>query len=377
MTRALAATFVALSMIGCGDDTASPDGGGDGDPWTAGPDGRTLDANACGAVADEPEPIRCVGAAAAPRVALGLCGDLAADNTLTIEARTERPTDLLLGVDGGARVASPLLVEGGFTALGGLAATNTTDVSSDLRVGGPWTVSSPAHVGGDAFSGAHIEASNTVTIDGTLHTPFAEDVEKVTAGGSLVGEVDVRSALECDEAVDIAALIQSVRNEPGTAGTDRLDGDTLDHIDEPSSVDLGCGNYIVSSIGADNTLDVKIVGGTVLVVEGDLRIAAPMTIEVAAGASLDLAIGGSLLIDNTLTIHAADPASVWVGVVGDVRVAAPLVMDGALVLPDGDIEANNTIDLTGSILARELHVAAPVVVHDGPWVSPTGCVATD
>lgn len=380
MTRSLLLPLLALPLLACGDDGALDDedgGGGGGATWVDGPDGRTFDASACGAVADAPEPIRCNADAAQRRVRLGLCGNLEADNTLDVFSPADRRDDVQLAVDGSSRIAAPLQVAGRYVATGGVTANNTMAVTGVFEVGQGWSVASPATIDGDALVAARIEASNTIRVTGTMQTPFAENAEVVDAGQTVVDDVTVGSALECDEAVDIAKLIASVKAEPGTAGLERLPGDLLEHVDQPSSLDVGCGNYVVTEIGADDTLDIHVVGPTVLVVTGDLRIAAPMLIDIEPGATLDLAIGGSLLVDNTLTIQSADEAAAWVGVAGEVRVAAPLHMSGVLVAPRSELNANNTVDVAGAILAKNLHVAAPIHVDSGPWLTGTGCVGSD
>jgi hypothetical protein len=375
MTRAVLVSLLAIPLVACGDDASEDGGGGRAPTWVDTPDGRTLDASACTATADVPEPIRCAGEPTGPRVAVGVCGELDANNTLDVAPRTEREGDTHLAVDGATTIAAPLHVGGRWVALGVVTANNTTDVAGTFEVAQAWNVSSPAHVGGDAFVAAEIETSNAITIDGTIHTPFPENVALVTATSSDVGEVSVTSAIACDEAVDVAALVASLLAEPGTAASDRLPSDLLANIDEPSTLELGCASYVISSIGADNTFDLEVTGNAVVAIAGDLRIAAPMTIRVAPDATLDLAIGGNLHVDNTLTIEAqGDPTSVWIGVAGEVRVAAPLVMDGVLVAPRSDLSANNTVTVDGALLVGNLRIAAPVKVNDGAWLSGAGCV---
>jgi hypothetical protein len=47
------------------------------------------------------------------------------------------------------------------------------------------------------------------------------------------------------------------------------------------------------------------------------------------------------------------------------------------VAPQSDVAADNTLEVHGALLAHDLRVASPVVVHDGPSLSPTGCVLVD
>lgn len=362
--RALAPLLMLLAVACSADD----------DPlWEIGDDGhRNLDASACDASFDAPEALRCSAPASAARVALGLCGDLEADNTLRVDMRsydTDRaPTEL--AVDGTARIASPLDVGGRFVVLGDLTSTNTIDVSRDLACGSDWSVSSPAKIQGDAFIEGKISASNTVQITNTLHIPSADGLDSVTAGMVSVEPIDVTTALDCAGAIDIGELVA----ERSRTGASSLRDDALENVDQPSELTLGCGEYVVSGIQANNTLTIRVVGPSTLVVRGDVRIASPVVIEVDRGATFDWLIGGSLQVDNTLTIRSlGGPYATWVGVAGNLRVASPMELEGRLVMPRGDITADNTLDVRGALLARNLRVASPVHVLDGGWLSPTGC----
>ena len=362
----------SFMLLGCG--AGDPfDGLGGNDDGDGSPGGH-IDASRCGDVDPSPERPRCVAPSGSPRVAVGLCGDLDADNTLTVETRASDDVSIFLAVDGSSRTASPIRVGGDWEAAGGLTSTNTSEVGGTLRVGADWAVSSPAHVAGDAFVVGSLAASNTVSIDGALHVSSSSNLDNVTAGQVVEEQVAFPSTLDCADAPDVKALVD------GAVGRDDggLSRHALENVTIPTDLTLGCGTYVLSSLEANNTLAIHVVGPTVLVVQGDFHVASPVSIDVDDDATLDLAIGGSLAIDNTLSIRAlGDPSSVWVGVDAGIRVAAPFDLDGYLVAPDANLDANNTFDLEGSMLVRSLHVASPVVVHDGAWLSPDGCTSVE
>lgn len=326
---------------------------------------RSLDASRCDG-RPAPTSLRCV----APRggaVALGLCGDLVADNTLTIEERDAAATEL--AVDGAVRIASPLHVAGDLWAIGDIDSPNTLDVQT-LATAGTWRVASPAHVRGDAHVAESVVATNSVTIDGTLFVGASDALANVTAGAVVDGAVRVPSALACAEAVSIDALVTS-------AGPGVVPSDLLSPVDAPSELTLGCGTYVLDAMDVNAPLDIHVVGPTVLVIRGDVRIASPTSIDVAPGATLDVVVGGAVAVDNTLDVSAASDDAVWIGVGDGLRVASPMHLTGVLAMPDADIAGDNTLEVWGAVMARDLRVASPMVVHDGASLAADGCLVTE
>lgn len=108
-----------------------------------------------------------------------------------------------------------------------------------------------------------------------------------------------------------------------------------------------------------------------IVVDGDVRIAAPTNIVLSPGATLDFAISGSLSVDNTLSISGGDT---WLGVGGKLRVLSPMVLEGYLLVPRGDVEATNTLTVRGAAFVGPLAVRSPLKVEDAGYaLSPSGC----
>lgn len=232
--------------------------------------------------------------------------------------------------------AAPL----GLAVCGDLVGDNTVTVDGTLAVSGDWTVRSPARVRDDVYLGGVLDATNTVDVGATRREPM----------------------LACAEAVDVAAL---------AARTDEAASTNLEAVTSPTSVQLGCGTYRFSRIGVDNTLTLRVEGRVVMVVEGDVRIAAPMRVELATDAELDLVVGGRLAADNTLTVEGG---SAWVAVAGEVRVASPVSIQGWLVAPRGSVAGDNTLTIDGAAFTGAMRVASPLVVVQRGGVDGRGCV---
>jgi hypothetical protein len=287
-----------------------------------------------------------------------------------------------VAVDGDARTSSPLHVAGAMTVSGHVDADNTQEIDGPLQVGGDWSTSSPVHVAGDVFLGGALLATNTVTIDGTLHVPVAPDTQALDAGDVSVGPVSVAPALACGDAPALGSMLQAWLDDhafddasAGTWDMGGLDVDDLADVRGPTEITLGCGRYRFSSIGAHNTLALRVTGPTVLVIEGDVRVASPMRITVEDGARLDMLIGGSLQIDNTLDVgDPARPEATWLAVGGAVRVASPFELHGWLLAPTGELRGDNTVDVHGAAFVGLLRVASPMRVDPALSTSGDGCV---
>ena len=312
-----------------------------------------VDARRC---AGTPQPValrRCTVTSAAEPVALAVCGALAADNTLTVETAGRD-----VAVSGQSRIASPLHVGGSFTSLGGIRGDNTVDVGGDLRTSGAWSVSAPARVAGDAYAGT-LRAQNSLDVGGVLHTTSQSGSGSVTASSTLTGSFAVSSPLDCANAVNVATLAKADANNDAIV------------VASPADVTLGCGEYVVAGIEANKALTFHVMSDAVLVVRGDLHVAAPTRFLVDDGVKLDVVVGGSLLVDNTLSFEGGPT---WLGVSGMIHIAAPTTLTGWLVAPTSDVGADNTLVITGGAFVGSLRVAAPVALLPGGSVDATGCV---
>lgn len=313
--------------------------------------------------------------------ALAVCGDLAADNTLTLQPRGGR-APASLAVQGRTRIASPLRVAGSFTSLLGIDAHNTVEVDGNVATSGDYRVSAPARIAGDALVGGVLEAQNTVSVGGVLRANDVVGPGAVEATSTSPGPAQVAPPLECANAPDVPALVRAAWGpggapvEPGAIGGPGfpIPEDAWRSIREPTRATLGCDLYRFGGVEVNNELTLRIEGHTVIVVDGGLRVAAPTRVEVAPGGSLVLLVGGSLEVDNTLEIVGGGARS-WIGVGQRVRIASPTRLEGWLVAPRANLDADNTLELTGAAMVHDLRVASPLVVRPGVHVSRSGCGA--
>lgn len=363
--------LVPLLLLGavvsaCGSESSDAVNLGDDerDPFERGGD---QDLSRCEDDDDAPTQLHCRSAAGAPSFALAVCGDLQADNTLGVDPRADAA---VVAVDGASTTAAPLTVHGSFTSFGSIEARNTQDVDGTLSTAGDLVTAAPVRVGGDVLVGGALSVRNTFSVGGTLQAAPGSDTSNVT-GTVQLGPVQVPRALRCADAADVRAMVDAAWPGPDD-GSYR--GEAV-RVTQPTRVTLGCGTYRFESLQVDNTLDVRIAGNTVILIDHDLRVAAPTHFTVDPGATLEIVVGGALQADNTLDVGSvAREDATWLAVAGNVRVAAPMHVYGALFVPRGTIAADNTLDVWGPAFVGPLRVASPVAIHDGVAMDAAGCL---
>ena len=282
-------------------------------------------------------------------LALGVCGEFNSDNTSTIAGDVR--------VKAAMRVSAPVQISGDLAVGAALVCPNTLEVGGDLSAGAAWVVSAPARVGGNAVVQGALHHDNTVQVDGTLTATQENGAGALVTGQTIIDHVNVPAPLDCNAAPDVHAIASVLTDE-------RLDALG---VEQPATVDLGCGAYGFAAMDVNNRLTINITGPTRIFVRGRMHVAAPTVIRTAPGAWLELIVDGDLEVDNTLDVSGA-----VVAVSGNVRIAAPTHLDGVLIAPRSNVAADNTLDLSGSALVGSLRVAAPLHVTPGPLMTSEG-----
>src|SRR4029079_6259332 len=94
--------------------------------------------------------------------------------------------------------------------------------------------------------------------------------------------------------------------------------------------------YRFDSFGIDNELTLHIKGHTLIVVDGNVRIAAPLTVELEHDAQSDCLIAGALEMNERLSFS---KGTTWLAVGGALSIAAPLELDGTLYAPGSAVSS--------------------------------------
>jgi len=298
-----------------------------------------------------PELVRC-GGDAAPGLIAAVCGDFATQDRVTVNGS--------LAVGGQSRIASPLRVSSCFTGFGGIRAESTEEVAGDLATAFDWVVDSAARVGANVLVGGKLHARNAVAVGGVLHAA-AVDMTKVSAS-VVVDAMAPKNPLHCELASQPSAIISGLESATFVDLRDALAAHS-----EAARVQLGCARYRFDSFGIDQELTLHIKGHTLIVVDGNVRIAAPLTVELEPDAQLDFLIGGALEVNERLSFS---KGTTWLAVGGALSIAAPLELDGTLYAPGSAVSSTklsadkraNLLTVNGALLVGSLSVASPVAV---------------
>lgn len=297
----LAAVF-SLSVLtfasACGDDARDRDDRriDDGDLYEI--RGGDHDASWCEDEGDldlpAPSPT-CSTAGATSWLALGVCGELRADNTLTVRSTNN---NALVAANGYTTTSSPLNIEGSLISFGSIDARNTQNIEGDLSTAGDWTISSPVNARSDAYVAGRIDARNTLNIEGTLHVNDPSDAGNANAALMSVGPVEVARPLDCSRVPRARVLADALLDDGERWAAVHFGRERNSRVTEPTELTLGCGRYAFDSLEVNNTLRIRITGDVVIVIDGRLRIASPTVFELDPDATLMMVIRDSLEIDN-------------------------------------------------------------------------------
>jgi hypothetical protein len=230
-----------------------------------------------------------------------------------------------------------------------------------------WSVSSPAHVYGDATVAGALHHENSVMIDGLLTTTSESGSGSLQTSRILVANTWVPTPLSCDEAPNARAFVADATAHVDAHAAFSLAADALSDVKQPTDVTLGCGRYVLSSLEANNALNIHVVGPTVLVIQGRMHIAAPTVFDIAEGGSLELIIEGALEVDNPLSLG---PSTVEVG--GDIRIRAPTKLEGMLIAPTSSLWCDNTLEVVGGMYVGSARIAAPLTIRAGQVIGVEG-----
>lgn len=356
------------ALVACSDGSTIGDGTG---IWAFAA-GGAHDVGLCALRRPAPAPLRCEADANAQRVGLATCGDLVADEAVSLDRRGSMSALLTAGR---ITTTAPLHVAGSLLASGRVEGKATQDVEGNLEAGGGWATTAPVTVGGDAWVTA-LEVGASATIAGALHAPQGSSMENVMCANVVYEPVDVRSPLDCPTLPSVRAIATAASRDSAAARV--LSPLALGDVKVATDVSLGCGTYVLDSIAVHAPLAFHVVGPTVLIVQGNVHVAAPMTVDVADGASLDLVIVGRLDVDDTLRIgNDRAPRATWLGVGAAIHVAAPTVVHGVVYAPTAPVALDDTLVVHGAALLGPTRVAAPFGVEAEPTIDPRGCLIRD
>jgi hypothetical protein len=275
-----------------------------------------------------------------------------------------------VGIDGELRTSARVEVGGAVAVAGAAGASLLADlrVAHDLAIAGPLGTGVTVTAGGDARVAGSVDLV-ALTVAGTLTVdPAAGIGGAITAGATVRAPVGVAAPCACgaDDLVDIPAFVASHADDNQDAAIGLLPGRLTDYRGAVT-LDLPCGIYYVGPIRGDGELTLRITGRAALLVDGDVSLAAPFTVELATDdAELDLMIAGILSSGQAIVIGRADhPARtrVYVGGSSTIELSGDSHLAANLYAPRAAIALSGGATVYGSLFVRRLDQSAPVELH--------------
>jgi hypothetical protein len=275
-----------------------------------------------------------------------------------------------VGIDGALSASAMLDVGGSLVVAGTAGASFLVDaqIARDLDVNGPLGMDVALTAGGDA----HVAGDITLTslaVTGTLTVPSTATLTgTITAGATVRAPVAIAPPCGCapTDLVDIAAFVASHQADNNDAAIGLSPGRLTDYTGDVT-LDLPCGIYYVGPVRGDGALALRITGRVALLVDGDLDLGAPLSIERATqDAELDLMIAG--LVSSNARITAGDPAHpsrtrIYVGGSGTIPLSGDSQLAANVYAPQSAIALSAPATIFGSLFVRRIDQAAPVTIH--------------
>jgi hypothetical protein len=141
-----------------------------------------------------------------------------------------------------------------------------------------------------------------------------------------------------------------------------------------------CGIYYVGPVRGNGALVLRVTGRVALLVDGDMTLTSPMTIELATqDAELDLMIGG--LLSSNARIMAGDTnhpsrTRIYIGGAGTINLSGDSQIAANVYAPRAAVALSAPATIFGSLFVRRLDQAAPVTIHYDEDVlrADVGCI---
>ena len=277
-----------------------------------------------------------------------------------------------VGIDGAVSAAAMVSI-GGALAVAGTAGAGflvDTQIAGDLDVNGPLGTNVAITAGGDAQIAGDVTLAS-LAVTGTLTVPAAATLTgTITAGATVRAPVTIAPPCACapTDLVDIAAFVGNHRapdaNNDAAIG---LAAARLTDYTGDVTLDLPCGVYYVGPVHGDGSLTLRITGRVALLVDGDVRLGAPLSIELATDAAeLDLMIAG--LLSSNARITAGDPdhpsrTRIYIGGSGTIELSGDSLLAANIYAPQSAVAQSAPSTIFGSLFVRRIDQAAPLTIH--------------
>jgi hypothetical protein len=225
----------------------------------------------------------------------------------------------------------------------------TSEVKTDMHLGGSWSASSPFIVDGNA------------SVAGTL--------SGVTVKGTNASVASVAPACDCSPSkiIPVGAIVAAHRPPNNDNLAIALSASVFESPSVGLRLDLPCGSYYLTKIAASNPVTIAVHGRTALFIDGDVAASDALAFVLDPSAELDIFIAGTLKASDSLVIGSPNyPAltRAYVGGTDTLRLSADVRLGGELYAASSqlvDWSAKN--DIYGAVFAGNFKASAATRIH--------------
>ncbi|HEY5949688.1 MAG TPA: hypothetical protein VIV40_29540 [Kofleriaceae bacterium] len=275
-----------------------------------------------------------------------------------------------VGIDGALSASAMVAIRGALVVAGTAGASFLVDatIARDLDINGPLGMNVAITAGADAHIAGDITLAS-LAVTGTLTVPTSATLTgTITSGATVRGAVAVTPPCACaaSDLVDIAAFVANYRTDNNDASIGLSPGRLTDYVGDVT-LDLPCGIYYVGTVHGTGALVLRITGRVALLVDGDLALGAPLTIELATqDAELDLMIAGLVSSNARITVGDPDHPSrtrIYVGGSGTIPLSGDSLIAANVYAPKSAIALSAPSTIFGSLFIRRIDQAGPLTIH--------------
>ena len=317
------------------------------------------------------------------RHALCSCSDLKSPLPLTTDAFDSRLAPYAPGTRGGGVATNGRLASASALDIGGsviasgrgpaqVFAGASSRVSDYMRLNAELSINTAElSVGRDLWVNGRI-----LSLNGALHVgrqisqPNANDnVGEIAAGQGLRAEpVQVEPPCVCGDnsPLDFGRLAELF-----AAHSDNTEHD----LPPAAQLTWRCGHFMFTG-GTIAATRWDVADHVAVFIEGDLDLAAPLEIELAARAELDVFVHGSLRFASTAELSSTRPGAVrfYVSAADPILLPLGARLNCSLYAPNAQLRLRDQSELHGAFLVSELVTATALTVHyDAAAAASDGC----
>jgi hypothetical protein len=274
-----------------------------------------------------------------------------------------------IGVNGTARFANHLKVDGSVVITDDLWAATGSNIQKDVHVGHDLNFAGGASVEGNVSAGGRLLGAGLMSVGGTLNLGGANTFLGVFRSNGVGAYKAMPAPCGCgaNQKVNVQAVVKAAA-EKARAGDPFIASGALIFAGA-SKITLHTGQYVFTDVAQLGRGKLVIDGNVVVYVTGDLLNIGYNDIEIRKGSTLDLYVAGRMTsIGYTPLGNPGEPSAfrLFVGGAGELQVAVGKQdFYGSIYAPNSKVVYVGDTLIEGSIIAQSLTGLGRLIVRHG------------